>query len=132
MTTKTKNKPDNIDVYVGQQIRTIRLLRGMTQGELAKQVGVRFQQTQKYERGDNRVSASRLVKIAEALDTTPGMLLGKYAGNQWAEDVLHNRRIIKMIRAYSGLPLEIQSNIYNLIASMGKKPRQANSTETSR
>ena len=124
--------PNPIDVHVGQQIRKIRLLRGMTQQQLAKQVGVRFQQTQKYESGHNRVSASRLVKIADALDTSPSALLGKYAGNQLVEDLWNDRRILKLIRAYSGLPVEIQSHIYNLITGMGKPATKANQAETSR
>jgi transcriptional regulator with XRE-family HTH domain len=45
-----------------------RLAKGLTQGELAKVIGVTFQQVQKYENGRNRVSAGRLARIAEALD----------------------------------------------------------------
>ena len=61
-------KPHAIDISVGERIRELRRLREMTQMELAKLVGVRFQQVQKYETGFNRVSASRLYMIAEALD----------------------------------------------------------------
>ena len=63
-----QQKPHAVDVHVGERIRELRHLRDMTQMELAKQVGVRFQQVQKYETGFNRVSASRLYMIAEALD----------------------------------------------------------------
>ena len=63
-----QQKPHAIDVSLGERIRELRHLREMTQMELAKQVGVRFQQVQKYETGFNRVSASRLYMIAEALD----------------------------------------------------------------
>lgn len=121
-----RKRPDPIDVYVGKQIRKIRRLRGMTQSALAKAVGVEFQQIQKYESGYNRTSASRLVKIAEALDTTPGALLGKYAGNQLVEDVWNDRRVIKMIRAYEGLPVEIQSSIHKMITEVGKISNPAN------
>lgn len=60
--------PHKIDQHVGKEIRKARKLRGMTQQELADATGVKFQQIQKYETGANRVSASRLWEIANALD----------------------------------------------------------------
>ncbi len=57
------------DLYVGQQIRACRLLQQKTQEDLGKAIGVRFQQLQKYETGTNRVSASKLLSIADYLDT---------------------------------------------------------------
>ena len=57
-----------VDVHVGTRIRHRRWLIGMTQQQLADQVGIKFQQIQKYETGANRVSASRLWDIARALD----------------------------------------------------------------
>lgn len=59
--------PHPIDVYVGSRIRLQRIMRGMTQTDLAKLVGISFQSVQKYERGENRVSASRLHEFAQAL-----------------------------------------------------------------
>ena len=64
-----------VDRYVGQQIREVRRARGLSQGDLGRQVGVTFQQVQKYERGVNRVSCSRLVQLAEALGVPSGELL---------------------------------------------------------
>jgi transcriptional regulator with XRE-family HTH domain len=60
-------KPNPIDVQVGRRVRFHRLMLGMSQGTLGKQVGITFQQVQKYERGTNRVSSSRLQGIARAL-----------------------------------------------------------------
>ena len=59
--------PDPIDVKVGAKIRARRLLVGMTQEALAAILGITFQQIQKYEKGTNRVSASRLQNIAAVL-----------------------------------------------------------------
>ena len=59
---------NEIDVHVGQRLRLARILRGLSQDELGKKVGVTFQQIQKYERGANRVSAGRLVALAKALE----------------------------------------------------------------
>ena len=57
-----------VDVHVGKRIRQRRWLVGMTQQKLAESVGIKFQQIQKYETGANRVSASRLWDIADALE----------------------------------------------------------------
>jgi transcriptional regulator with XRE-family HTH domain len=59
--------PHPVDLLVGKKIRHRRWALGMTQAELAEMVGVRFQQVQKYEIGTNRVSASRLWEISQAL-----------------------------------------------------------------
>jgi transcriptional regulator with XRE-family HTH domain len=61
--------PDPVDVHVGGRIRVRRLYRGMRQEELARELGLTFQQVQKYESGANRVSASRLWEIAAILET---------------------------------------------------------------
>lgn len=60
--------PNPVDVHVGKRIRMRRLFLGMNQENLAAQLGVTFQQVQKYEGGANRVSASRLADIARILD----------------------------------------------------------------
>jgi transcriptional regulator with XRE-family HTH domain len=62
-----KRSPLPIDVLVGQNIRICRLQKGLSQGELGRRVGVTFQQVQKYEKGANRVGASRLTQIADVL-----------------------------------------------------------------
>lgn len=74
-TTKTKKKKidaHSIDIRVGQRIKEFRKSIGMTQRDLAKQIGVRFQQVQKYEAALNRVSASKLFMIAETLGVKVG------------------------------------------------------------
>ncbi|MBY3107185.1 helix-turn-helix transcriptional regulator [Rhizobium laguerreae] len=68
MNVKTANA---IDSYVGARIRMRRQLLGMSQERLAEQIGVTFQQVQKYEKGINRIGASRLQRIAEVLHTSP-------------------------------------------------------------
>ncbi|MEY8833353.1 helix-turn-helix domain-containing protein [Phaeobacter italicus] len=60
--------PHEIDIYVGTMIRQTRRLRGMSQKQLANEIGIKFQQVQKYEAGANRVSASRLWQIANVLE----------------------------------------------------------------
>lgn len=60
-------RPNDIDVHVGSQIRNRRKVLGFSQSALALRVGVTFQQMQKYEKGTNRVGASRLMAIADVL-----------------------------------------------------------------
>lgn len=57
-----------IDAAVGKNLQNIRALRGVSQSELGSRVGVTFQQIQKYEKGVNRISASKLVEMADVLD----------------------------------------------------------------
>src|SRR3984893_6341017 len=62
--------PDPIDQHVGGQLRLRRAQSGMTQTELGAKVGLSFQAVQKYESGDNRISASRLYQLARILDVS--------------------------------------------------------------
>lgn len=66
----SKGLPNPIDVHVGQRIITRRTLLGMSQETLADAIGLTFQQVQKYEKGANRVSSSRLLDLANVLDVT--------------------------------------------------------------
>jgi transcriptional regulator with XRE-family HTH domain len=68
MVTKTINA---VDRHVGARIRMQRMVGGLSQTKLGKAVGITFQQVQKYEKGTNRVSASRLQQIANVLEVTP-------------------------------------------------------------
>ena len=63
-----KKTPNPIDVHVGKRVRTRRMLIGLSQEKLGDALGVTFQQVQKYEKGSNRISASRLQGIARLLD----------------------------------------------------------------
>jgi transcriptional regulator with XRE-family HTH domain len=63
--------PTAVDSHVGQKIRARRIFLGMSQTEVADAVGITFQQIQKYERGANRVGASRLQQISDALGVSP-------------------------------------------------------------
>lgn len=62
------DKPNPIDVHVGARVRLRRTLLGMSQEKLGEAIGLTFQQVQKYERGANRVGASRLYDLSRVLD----------------------------------------------------------------
>jgi transcriptional regulator with XRE-family HTH domain len=61
------DEPDPVDIHVGSRVRLRRTLLGLSQDKLARAIGVSFQQLQKYERGTNRISASRLYALSKVL-----------------------------------------------------------------
>ncbi len=64
--------PNRMDAHVGNRLRVRRMLAGLTQDELAAAVGITFQQVQKYEKGANRISASRLHAFSNVLKVRVG------------------------------------------------------------
>jgi transcriptional regulator with XRE-family HTH domain len=79
-----KKQPNPIDIHVGSRVRLRRMMLGMSQEKLGEHLGITFQQIQKYEKGTNRIGASRLQHIARVLSTpvsfffddAPGMTPG--------------------------------------------------------
>jgi transcriptional regulator with XRE-family HTH domain len=63
-----RKEPNPIDVHVGSRVRLRRLLVGMSQEKLGEQLGLTFQQVQKYEKGTNRIGASRLYEVSRILN----------------------------------------------------------------
>jgi len=61
-----------VDAFVGAQLKLLRKAAGFSQTDLANKVGVTFQQIQKYERGTNRIGASRLWELCKVFDVAPG------------------------------------------------------------
>jgi transcriptional regulator with XRE-family HTH domain len=62
-----KKQPNPIDIHVGSRVRLRRMMLGMSQEKLGESLGITFQQIQKYEKGTNRIGASRLQHIARVL-----------------------------------------------------------------
>src|SRR5215467_15094246 len=71
-----EHTPHPLDIALGARVRLRRKELGMSQDQLAKAVGITFQQVQKYEHGTNRISFSRLVEICDALECSVGDLIG--------------------------------------------------------
>ena len=112
------NKPDPIDVHVGSRVRLRRTLLGMSQSKLGDKLGLTFQQIQKYERGANRIGASRLFQLSRILDvpisfffdelpaalkTTQGQVIWglRERGQKSLEpDPLARRETLELVRAY--------------------------------
>lgn len=68
--TDAKKAPNEVDRHVGTRVRMRRTMLGMSQEKLGEAIGITFQQVQKYEKGTNRVSASRLQQISTTLGVT--------------------------------------------------------------
>src|ERR1700756_2733344 len=68
---KGPRRPNPIDIHVGSRVRFRRMLLGMSQEKLGEKLGLTFQQVQKYEKGINRIGASRLQQISRTLDVPP-------------------------------------------------------------
>jgi len=77
-----KKNPDPIDRHVGGRVRMRRILVGMSQEKLGEALGLTFQQVQKYEKGSNRIGASRLQQIAVTLAVSPAFFFEGQAPNE--------------------------------------------------
>ncbi len=112
-----------VDVHVGQRVRQRRWMLGMTQQQLAESVGIKFQQIQKYETGMNRISASRLWDIAEALDVAVSFffegLHGEEAVNGDATpDLTVDREAMELVRSYYSIPEVQRRRLFELARSL--------------
>ena len=67
----SKRLPNQIDVEIGKRLRLLREARGLSQAELGKGLGVAYRQIHKYEDGSGRISAARLIELANLLDVSP-------------------------------------------------------------
>ena len=131
--------PNPIDAHVGHQIRQRRATLGISQEQLAGVLGLSFQQVQKYERGVNRVGASRLHDLARALDVpigyffedapgaTPGpstAMRGMHETQQnLDEDILNRRETLDLVRAFSSITdADVRHRVLELIRSLGPDP----------
>lgn len=99
-----ESHPNPIDVHVGNLVRELRIRRGLTQQDLAEALGVSFQQLQKYERGSNRMGASRLVQVAAALQCSIKDLFMGIEGGEITGDAPLERDAAKVARDFACLP----------------------------
>jgi transcriptional regulator with XRE-family HTH domain len=112
-----------VDIHVGKRIRQRRWLTGMTQQKLAEMVGIKFQQIQKYETGANRVSASRLWDIADALEVNVSFFFEGMEDSleqeaprddNFPRDVLADKEAMDLIRSYYAIPEDQRRRLFEL------------------
>lgn len=106
--------PDPIDVAVGQRIRDRRRALKLSQATLAEALGVTFQQVQKYERGDNRISASMMARAAKTLTCRVGDLMGESSHGEIGAEA---RELVAVFERLQ--PTEAQA-VLNLAKAMGR------------
>jgi len=131
-----KKRPNPIDVHVGSRIRLRRNMLGFSQERLGESLGITFQQIQKYEKGTNRVGASRLQAIASILNTPvsfffegapdeDGTNAGKLAeeGSPYVADFLSSSEGIQLNRAFVKIAdPKVRRKILDLVKALAAEP----------
>ena len=117
--------PSPVDVHVGRQVRLYRTVAGLSQTQLAESIGLTFQQVQKYERGGNRISASKLVQISQVLGTpVTAFFDGLEAESEKVQEpgIMLRREAIELSRAYEriGSP-DLRQSLMELFHRLGDK-----------
>lgn len=108
-----------VDVHVGKRVRHRRWMVGMTQQQLADKVGIKFQQIQKYETGMNRISASRLWDISDALGVAISFFFEGLSGDtpladEVAGDILADKEALMLVRSYYAIPEAQRRRLFEL------------------
>lgn len=123
-----------VDVFVGERINARRLEIGMSQQKLADAIGLTFQQVQKYEKGINRVSSSRLVQIANVLKVPPVYFFDDPSSAQptynrlVSDDVVaglsefvSSKEGVALIKAFVTLPKDVRRSITKMVEKIADR-----------
>ena len=133
---RTRGGPEAVDVHVGGRVRQRRTMLGMSQEKLGEALGLTFQQVQKYERGANRIGASRLHHMSEVLgvpisyffeDISPSFTKkrGKAglaeAQAEYDHDPMAKRETLELVRSYYKIKdPKVRRRIFDLTKQLGK------------
>jgi transcriptional regulator with XRE-family HTH domain len=131
---ENKKKPNPVDTHVGSRVRLRRTMLGMSQEKLGEALGITFQQIQKYEKGSNRIGASRLQRITEVLNVpvsfffedVPGTAasrpggLSEPSGPDYVVDFLSTSEGLQLNRAFVKISdPKVRRRIIDLVRSLG-------------
>ncbi|MFN3692985.1 MAG: helix-turn-helix domain-containing protein [Candidatus Paceibacteria bacterium] len=111
-----------VDAHVGKRIRHRRWMVGMTQAQLADKVGVKFQQIQKYETGINRISASRLWDVADALGVSISFFFEGLEHDVGVMNDQFSKDTAALARDYDGLDDDQKKVVRKLVTSLMSQP----------
>lgn len=133
---RTRGGPEAVDVHVGSRVRQRRTMLGMSQEKLGEALGLTFQQIQKYERGANRIGASRLHHISEVLDVPISYFFeelspaySKNRGKQglaeaqadYQHDPMAKRETLELVRSYYKIrDPRVRRRVFELTKQLGK------------
>ncbi len=133
-------KPNPVDVHVGARVRFRRTMMGTSQEKLGEALGVTFQQVQKYEKGTNRVGASRLQRIAEVLQVPVSFFFEGYQGdeapagvrepdNEFVNDYPVSAESIQLNRAFGRIQdPKVRRRILELVRSLADSEPETSGT----
>ena len=133
---ENKKKPNPIDIHVGSRIRLRRNMLGMSQEKLGEALGITFQQIQKYEKGANRVGASRLQAIGTVLNVPVSFFFedapGESGGNKGFAEENSASYVVDFLNSSEGLQLnrafvkiadpKVRRKIIDLVKSLSDTP----------
>ncbi len=135
-------KPHHIDVHVGSRVRLRRMFIGMSQEKLGEQMRLTFQQIQKYEKGTNRIGASRLFQLADVLGVPVGFFFeglqtqAQSAGaagfaepqsETYVMDFLDSREGVELNRAFVRIKdPKVRKSIVDMVRAMADTEENAN------
>jgi len=136
-------QPNPVDLHVGARIRMRRKILGVSQERLAEDLGLTFQQVQKYERGANRVSASKLYEIARSLQspvayffegladpTTDGAAVDQSGSEQFVHDFLMTPEGLELAGLFPRISRpKVRRRILDLVRSMAEDATAASDPE---
>ena len=133
---RTRGGPEAVDVHVGSRVRQRRTMLGMSQEKLGEALGLTFQQVQKYERGANRIGASRLHHISEVLDVPISYFFEELSPSftkkrgkkgleeaqaEYEHDPMAKRETLELVRSYYKIKdPKVRRRIFELTKQLGK------------
>jgi transcriptional regulator with XRE-family HTH domain len=132
--------PNPVDRHVGSRVRMRRIMLGMSQEKLGEGLGLTFQQIQKYEKGTNRIGASRIQQISEILQIPVSFLFegspGSSAGTEnfgeapspaYVADFLATSEGLALIRAFTRIPdIKLRRAIVDMVELIGGREEPDN------
>ena len=142
-----KKAPNPIDRHVGSRVRMRRMMLNMSQEKLGDALDLTFQQVQKYEKGTNRIGASRLWQFCRVLDVAPSYFFEAISGTPYAEepmsavvtvptkgrskDPLTRRQTLELVRAYYRIAdPNVRRNIFDLVKNLSEAGQDVAETKS--
>jgi len=134
-----KKAPDPIDRHVGSRVRMQRILMKMSQEKLGEALGLTFQQVQKYEKGTNRIGASRLQQISKTLNVPPSFFFegapstqpagdgfAEESSSQYVVDFLSTAEGLHLNRAFARIKdSKVRKRVIDLISTLAEQDEAA-------
>ena len=124
MSAKTKiASQDIVDVYVGKRLKYLRNEKRISQKELAERLGITFQQVQKYEKGLNRLPASRMLGICLALDIAPNDLFSDFLSNEYPikEPADYSVQEMELIETLRQLATPLKRQVHRIVGTLAEQ-----------